>query len=60
MNELLTALKEGKTLIWKSQFPRYYKLVNDEIIYSDDLEQWLTSNLTPEQVAEIKELEILI
>lgn len=57
--DLLTALSNGKTLVWVSSIPRYYKLVNDTVIYSDDLKQWLASNLKADQLTEISELEVL-
>lgn len=46
MNKIIEALKQGKEVYFVSPEPRFYKLVNGELMYSDDLREWKTSNGT--------------
>jgi len=44
MNKIIKALKQGKEVCFKSLEPRFYKLENEELLYSDDLRVWGKSN----------------
>ena len=44
MKNNLELLKDGKILVWGSNFPRYYKLEGNELLWSDNLFNWSTSN----------------
>lgn len=48
MNELITAVRQGNAVKWVSEIPRYYKLVDNTVMYSDDCNEWFTSNLDAE------------
>lgn len=46
--------KKGKTIIWEGlvngfKTGRYYKVVADKVLYSDDMQRWQKSNMAIEQ-----------
>lgn len=43
MENNLTLLKDGKILYWGEQFPRFYKLDGEKLLWSDNLRDWNVS-----------------
>lgn len=43
--EILKALRTNKIIMYKSTEPRYYKLINLRLHYSDNLEVWKLSKI---------------
>lgn len=55
----LELLKKGKTLVFGDAEPRYYKLEKESIFYSDDNKYYKKSNMSLENINNIKGLNVI-